>query len=796
VDVDALIALLVHHFPRPTRHWDLVRMGLLGACVGATALAWLGSRQARFRWGVAASVLVSAAAALWRPQPETPSSAALLLAAAAGLVAIWAFGARGAGRWESKRWSRFAFGAASAMALALPAGVAAFHAIWADNATARAQVFEEMRRRPGDDWPAPGGHVPLGPWNAPWDQRGWLEPGGAFSPAFGSFGISWRLVPAAGAGAGSAVDALKPSAAATHRYAVTADGQPAIDVRAPHLSLRWAVSPEGGFVADVETRPPPGLQVEMLLRSVGPAGGPLRSISSADRSLLLSPAWRIAGLPSGAQVLLGDEASARGLNAAVVSSSVHSPGGWAFARVVMPAGRSRLHVSHEAAAQSPVPPSWPVAQGCEIQGLPEPFTNLVRANTRSLLAGIVDGESRPGDHINYPDEWLRDGAYIVTALARCGHRDVAAAMLRRYARQDFFGGFGAEADAPGLALWALHEVWGADPVALERVWPDVQRKAAILVGLLQARADARYRFDGPALAAYKAHPEINLVANPAKNGLIDGRMDWHRPKFYVNAVSFLGLERAARMASSLGHVAQADGWRSQAEALRLAWKADIKASRAHAAQDVQNPRTLASAWYPSGVAGPGDIDLELERWWSQGAWKKGSAAIEPQWTYFDLASAHQWLYLGQPARTREVLDWFAAADRVPGLWSLWEGRHEENASGWWERARGNVRPKGITPHYWSSAEALLAGLDMLALEAPGPVPTLLVGAGLPAAWLEQAVDVACIGTGTRTVSWRWNGKDRVEVQGAAGMQLKLGDGFRKEAVAVHQAGAPACKPER
>ena len=49
------------------------------------------------------------------------------------------------------------------------------------------------------------------------------------------------------------------------------------------------------------------------------------------------------------------------------------------------------------------------------------------------------------------------------------------------------------------------------------------------------------------------------MAKPADRGLIVGRMDWHFPVLYVNAVSYHGLMDAARLAdrpgsTSLRHV--------------------------------------------------------------------------------------------------------------------------------------------------------------------------------------------------------------------------------------------------
>jgi hypothetical protein len=71
-------------------------------------------------------------------------------------------------------------------------------------------------------------------------------------------------------------------------------------------------------------------------------------------------------------------------------------------------------------------------------------------------------QTRPGDPTHYPQSWLRDGAYVVAALARSGRNDAALALVDEFDQRDFFGGYGPEADAPGLALWALAEVLDAE----------------------------------------------------------------------------------------------------------------------------------------------------------------------------------------------------------------------------------------------------------------------------------------------------------------------------------------------
>jgi hypothetical protein len=60
----------------------------------------------------------------------------------------------------------------------------------AQPAPARDLVREAMRQRPDDPWPRGQGHVVLATPGSSEDLKAYHEPGGGFSPAFASFGVS------------------------------------------------------------------------------------------------------------------------------------------------------------------------------------------------------------------------------------------------------------------------------------------------------------------------------------------------------------------------------------------------------------------------------------------------------------------------------------------------------------------------------------------------------------------------------------------------------------------------------
>src|SRR2546425_11071431 len=108
-----------------------------------------------------------------------------------------------------------------------------------------------------------------------------------------------------------------------------------------------------------------------------------------------------------------------------------------------------------------------------------------------------------------------------------GQLDVAKQLCRPFAERDFFGGFGSEADGPGLALWALDEVAARlrDREFDRWLWPHVQRKARLILEMLAAAEPLHKPYFGPIVPAHTNRDDLDLVCDAAKDGLIVGRMD-------------------------------------------------------------------------------------------------------------------------------------------------------------------------------------------------------------------------------------------------------------------------------
>jgi hypothetical protein len=390
--------------------------------------------------------------------------------------------------------------------------------------------------------------------------------------------------------------------------------------------------------------------------------------------------------------------------------------------------------------------------------VPDPrFQASFDAQLTHLLMSLTGEETRPGEPVNYPLAWLRDGTYTLSALARAGQLDASRKLARLFAERDFFGGFGPEADAPGLALWALEEVASRlrDPAFDRWLWPHAWRKAAWIARMRAASGPLRAVVYGPIVPRHWQDPNLDLVCEAARDGLIVGRMDHHRPLLYVNGVSYAGLRAAATLARRLGHGAEAAAWEAEAKSLREAWW------RAFDGPERDNERTAIVGLWPSGVAAsdPARYRQALERQWQRARSADGGFRKRPLWTYFEVAQAHNWMLAGAPGRAWQTLEWFWSNQASPGLYTWWEGEGEENSFGLWEQIRGWADPPHVTPHYWVAAEMLHFQIDALVhVEEAGGRPRLVIGAGVPEAWLSKAIDVRAVPTPLGRVDWRWDGR--------------------------------------
>ncbi|MGD0093815.1 MAG: hypothetical protein ABSE73_28235 [Planctomycetota bacterium] len=655
--------------------------------------------------------------------------------------------------------------------------------------TQRRIVLGAMRNRPQDPWPRGEGHVPLGVPGSPREQKAYHEPGGSFSPSPGSFGVSIWVVSPDNRRLATSDDI--PLRELTQHYDWSAGGLvPALATETPYYECRWSLEREACWRC--ELRPKGGAnRMAVLIRSAGPSGGPVESLHWDGRQLVVNHRWVVEFEAADATVSLGDEDQKDWSSATNQAASWESSSGWGCARIRCGgAGILRLTVRDTAPwFASPLACSA-VKSALELDLPDADFVTALDSQAANLLMGFVGRQTCPGEPTNYPLAWERDGAYSVVAMARAGHVDTAKQLAIHFAENDYFGGFGAEGDAPGSAINALVAVaLMADDAGFQKwLWPHVRRKAGLIYEMLAAKTTLRKTWVGPIVPEHADKDGLPVICNPAENGLIVGNMDLHFPVLYINAFSFRGLRQAARLAELVGARAEAQEFNKTAEEIRRAWLANFSEKR------LENERTFMSALWPTWIIGPDHQPFQTaiqERW--ERIHKEGQYPRTPLWTYFTVAEAHQWLFLDRPDNTWKTIRYFRENQCSPGLHTYWEGNREENSFGLWEHIRGWVKPKAVTPHYWTAAEMLLLQIDMLAyLSEAGTEPALVIGAGVPPEWIGRPMRVKGVRTTAGAVDWSYkDGRLEVTIRGKRRIPIRAGSSFGKGTrIAVHQGRRP------
>lgn len=653
-----------------------------------------------------------------------------------------------------------------------------------DAPSPRQMVFEGMRTRPEDPWPRGRGHVILALPGSTEDFKAYHEPGGSFSPAFASFGVSLWVSDADGRVLATS-DSLPLNQLQQRFIWLNPKRIPGIETLTEYYRAVWSLEAGGRWKLLIEPKVSEEKRLMLVVRSVGPAGGAIQALGWDDKrfeqKLAINDRWLISINRRLQFEVTAPAGRAHLVDARFKDMKWKGEEDWGFARFnLLPDKPVEVSIRDVDAAPEPSLRVSEVRSQLKLRLPDGDFTNCLNAQAAHLLMSLVRNETRPGDPNNYPLNWLRDGAYVLVALSRAGQTDVARQLAVPFAENDFFGGFGSEADGPGLALWSLEEVAGAerDPKFDSFLWPHVERKAGLIEEMLSATGAVRKPFLGSIVPAHRARKDLDLVCDAAEGALINGRMDWHRPILYVNAVSYRGLINAASLARRMGRTDLAEKWLARAGELRRAWNDAFAAGR------FQNERNTICPLYPAFVAlDRAIVSRELEKQMAATHDDSGQLKESILWTYFNLAQAHQWLFLSEPDKTWKDLRWFWSHQASPGLYTWWEGDGEENSFGRWETlARGWVRPPHVTPHYWAAAEMLLLQLDALACVDETDEPRLLIGAGVPSPWLEGSLAVEGIGTRFGRVDWKWKDHRLTVVEHGFNLPVKVGPAFPGDTV--------------
>ena len=238
---------------------------------------------------------------------------------------------------------------------------------------------------------------------------------------------------------------------------------------------------------------------------------------------------------------------------------------------------------------------------------------------------------------------------------------------------------------------------------------------------------------------------MEVLAKPAREGVIVGRIGNQWPSLYVNAVSYRGLLAAAEFAERLGKHRQAAAWNDQARTLLETWQRRNGNGPAH---PDESPIRQASFTVPASRQNPLAQPMTAYRPAPDNLTIAGA-----------LTRAHRLLRQGRPEEVWDTLSHVWGNQASPGLYTWATSRAATNdvADGW-QYARGWHDRTTVSPDYETAALLLLLQQDMLAyLDTETVGSPVVIGAGIPPHWLSQTLSVSNLLLPGGSIAWKWDG---------------------------------------
>jgi hypothetical protein len=430
-----------------------------------------------------------------------------------------------------------------------------------------------------------------------------------------------------------------------------------------------------------------------------------------------------------------------------------------------------------------------------LPGAGEPLARSIEATQAWILINRDGAAIQPGSR-SYERSWIRDGSLTSAALLRFGHPEVVRSFIEWFAGYQYANGKvpccvdgrGAdpvpEHDSHGEFIYLVMEYWRhtGDRPLLEAMWPHVVKAADYLDSLRHVERTAEVR-DGPSAAYYGLlPPSISHEGYSAK--------PMH--SYWDDFFALRGFTDAAAMATALGKADDA----ARFAAMRDEFRTDLLASIGRVLPEHRID-------YIPGSADLGDFDatsttiavtpvgaLEIlpaaalratfERSWSNARARLDDTTAWDAYTPYELRTVGAVLRLGWKERALELLHIFLS-DQEPVAWAQWP------EVVWHDRRA----PKfiGDSPHTWVGSDFLRSAADLFGYEREAD-STLVVGAGLEEAWLEEP------GVAVDSLHTWWGPLSFTARRNATSIEIALGAGVRVPAGGIEVRNPRSAMPKR
>jgi hypothetical protein len=380
------------------------------------------------------------------------------------------------------------------------------------------------------------------------------------------------------------------------------------------------------------------------------------------------------------------------------------------------------------------------------------LANVIRSNLAFILINRDGRSIQPGSR-SYERSWIRDGSLTSAALLRLGHADDVRDFASWYAGFQYPSGKvpccvdrrGAdpvpENDSHGELIYLLAEYarHSGDRAFLEREWPHVQSAVAFIDSLRRSRMTAEYQT--PAKRAFYGL----LPESISHEGYSAKAMHSYWDDFFA----LRGLKDAAWIAAEL-HKPEASAYARLRDDFQRDLVASFRATMArHSIDYLPGSVELGDFDATSTTVGvvPGGAERALphpalertfEKYYESFVARRDGRAAWDAYTPYELRTVGTMLRLGRKDRAHALLDWFLEGQR-PAPWNAW-------AEVVWHDSLA-TKFIGDLPHTWVGSDFIRSVLDFFAYEREDD-GALVVGAGIPAAWVTEAPGVSVRGLST------------------------------------------------
>ena len=380
------------------------------------------------------------------------------------------------------------------------------------------------------------------------------------------------------------------------------------------------------------------------------------------------------------------------------------------------------------------------------------LADVIRSNLAFILINRDGPSIQPGSR-SYERSWIRDGSLTSAALLRLGHADDVRAFAEWYARFQYPNGKvpccvdrrGAdpvpENDSHGELIYLLAEYarHTGDRAFLEAQWPHVRMAVAYIDSLRRSRMTAEYQ-------APAKRPFYGLLPESISH---EGYSAKPMHSYWDDFFALRGLKDAAWIAAEL-HKPEAAAYARLRDDFQRDLVASFRGAMAmHSIDFLPGSVELGDFDATSTTVGvaPGGAERDLphpaldrtfEKYWENFVARRDGRAPWDAYTPYELRTVGTMLRLGRKDRAHELLRWFLEGQR-PSAWNAW-------AEVVWHDPRA-TKFIGDLPHTWVGSDFIRSVLDFFAYERESD-GALVVGAGIPAAWVTEAPGVSVRGLST------------------------------------------------